>query len=203
METIYDNSWESNYAGDGLLRHDRQNYRLSRDFLGAIQDTPIFDVIKQSRTIIEWGCGTGLLSVMLTAIMKGHVIGIDISQSAINFAMNKYGSICDYYIIENIDDLDIVDLIVSSNTLEHFINYTEVLESLFTKAPKILLIIPYKDSSVDPNAENGGLHHMVSFDESSFSDYHIIYDIKYKSDGWENGVNPQQWAVLLEKVLYG
>lgn len=194
------NEWEEHYSGESLDRQARQNYRLSRDFLGAIKFSFIQGVISDSKRILEFGCGTGELCVFLHAINHNVVVGQDIAKNAIEHAKVKYGGICTFT-DEPIESFSCdFDLIVSSNTLEHFHDPHAILNKLFKLSKRVLLIIPYKDTGINPEAEEGGLHHVVTFDENSFANYRILAETKFKSNGWSNGSDPLQWVLVLEKV---
>lgn len=119
-----------------------------------------------SLSIADWGCACGDGTAQLKGLISPNstLLGIDFSQSAISDAQTKYPDIkfkCEDWLIidEDVTDIQKYDLVISSNTLEHFDKPLQILEKLSRHAKHaIVLLLPFRENEPDPE-------HMVTFDE--------------------------------------
>jgi SAM-dependent methyltransferase len=195
------NEWETYYQTDAEPQ-SRQNARITRDFAAAVRGAPLFvDVLTSSFPIVEIGCGTGELSAMLAREFRAWVTGIDISETAITTARKQFGDVA-YFAAMDFDGPSSIlrgDLVVSSNTLEHFTAWREVLDRWLQIAPRVLLIVPYRETwPMGENDTDGGRAHVTTFSEDSFDAYRVLDWFTFASDGWLMGDNPRQLAILIE-----
>jgi trans-aconitate methyltransferase len=95
---------------------------------------------------VDWGCALGQgCECFLNQINyrnNNKIYGIDIADTAINKAKDMYS---EYQFYTDIDYIKAdIDLIYTSNTLEHFHNPTEYIEKLINITNKYLIIlVPY------------------------------------------------------------
>lgn len=194
------NVWTDHYLHKLELQR-RQNIRIMLDFSDHLPgDSQIRAALEQAETVLEIGCGTGELSYWIQSNFGPKVLGIDLAQPAIDSARAAFGSICmfNYGSFEDLSG-EYYDLAVSSNTLEHFINYKKVLSAWLELAPLVLLIAPYQETCrMQVNEVDGGIHHSVRLDEQALADFTIVDSFIFRSKGWLNGEDPRQWAVLVE-----
>ena len=191
--------WEDKYIRKGDA-HKWQNKTITADFVKALADNgKMYKVLKSSQKVLEVGCGTGDLSAWIAGEFGSDVTGIDISTRAIAIAKNEFHN-CRFETKSYEAITDKYDLIVSSNTLEHFKNIHGVLRAWFDIAPLVMLIIPYKQvlGMIADQAE-GGLKHVSAFDDDSFIGYKVIDRFTFKTDGWQIGENPRMLAVLIAR----
>jgi len=117
-------------ANEPISDLDRRKFHLDRyQFV-----TQIFDD-KKFLNVLDAACGTGYGSDLLKTISKEMVLGIDISNQAVDYANRKYGSKCCTFSKVNVLDMQELhdktfDLIVSFETIEHIANPLKFLENI-------------------------------------------------------------------------
>lgn len=127
--------------------------RQSRFFARiAIEHLPLWlmeELHRQSLTLVDWGCAQGDgADVWAGYIDATQIAGVDFSAAAIAQAARRYPAIrfinADW--LADGDDQEIFDVVFSSNTLEHFNQPYDVLNSLCIHAKKALVLaLPYKE----------------------------------------------------------
>jgi len=179
---------------------------LAKDFIASLSgQTPIKSPILRANNILEFGCGTGHLCSALSKINKKCIfVGADISTSAINIA-NKYHFENErlYFIDKDIlyEKIDgHFDLVISSNTLEHFKDPFLAIEKLFEYGDSLLLLLPYDEKNIQDKYDvEGGAGHVYSFNENSFGRYKVIGWYTFFTHEWVQGENPLQMVILIKK----
>jgi SAM-dependent methyltransferase len=193
--------WERYYQTD-LALQSQQNARITRDFAVALKDhLLIVEVINASRHIIGIGCGTGELCSFLARRNGAKVLGIDLSQTAIAYARQYQGKDCSFGAM-SFNDPSLTrafDLAVSSNVLEHFGNWRGTLTRWLEIAPRVLVLVPYRETwPMGRNRHDGGKAHVSKFDEHTFTGFRLLDWFTFATQGWQVGKNPLQMAALLE-----
>ncbi|MHC4524518.1 MAG: glycosyltransferase [Planctomycetota bacterium] len=110
--------------------------------------------------VYDWGCAEGEAVHKLSQyLFPAEIRGVDVSETAIRHAKRKYPD----YVFESNDWLgnpisaaNEIDVIFSSNTLEHFHNPFEILFSqLTTVASKyIILLVPFEENPEQMHEEH-------------------------------------------------
>jgi SAM-dependent methyltransferase len=175
------NYWEQRFSsGDWELKQGRwqtENFakgqipylRIRSDFAG---------------TLLDFGCGLGdALPVYKENFPNATLVGMDISQSAIDLCQERYGTIGTFLQGDH-TNVPPVDVIIASNVLEHLTNDHEIARQLFSKCKSLYIIVPYKECPLC-------LEHVNSYDESSFTDignssYNIFSCIGWTPMGFRN-----------------
>jgi len=92
--------------------------------------------------ILDYGCGKGAFTHTLKK-NNNRVIGVDVSQNAINKAINMYGHLVDFYTLKDEKSLgDGFDLIVCLEVLSYLSLYEDQLRK-FSNMGKYLYISLY------------------------------------------------------------
>ena len=193
--------WEAHYQECGFA-HRRQNTRITGDFAKSLPEgSRIREVLDKALWIIEIGCGTGELAAWVARkFAPVAVLGIDLSKTAIRMASRRYGGLCAFEAWDYRDVLEKFDLVVSSNTLEHFSDPIQVLHDWLHIAPLALLLIPYRETeTLAENDRDGGINHSASLDEAALQDFEILDTFLFESAGWQNRKDSRQWAVLVRE----
>jgi GT2 family glycosyltransferase/glycosyltransferase involved in cell wall biosynthesis len=120
--------------------------------------------IRSSRlTICDWGCAEGEGTAFLREALGVSVEGIDFSSAAITKAQEKFPAVSftASNLLEQSQDW-IVDVMFSSNTLEHFHSPWEVFDMLAKYSAKyVVFLVPYREQDRHPEHfagfEAGGL----------------------------------------------
>ena len=79
--------------------------------------------LKKNSSLLEVGCGNGLLTSFMAGYVKGKITAADISPASIEYARKKYGSVSNIeFVISDLSDFDSqtrFDFIVFPDVLEH------------------------------------------------------------------------------------
>jgi len=203
--------WNSRTAGSGyaddyhMSHHSNQNNTISSDFLKSL-DTDTKTLMYSFKKIIEIGCGTGEFLKLLDQHTNPNCkkIGCDISELAINYANQQYSNENIKYKVADLlqnDDSDMknCDLVICSNTLEHFKNPYTLIEKFKEYGKYCLILVPFNQNPMtDGYSEEGGAGHAFQFVDDSFKNYNVIKEYKFYTSGWTCGINPMQWAIIIK-----
>lgn len=92
-------------------------------------------------TVLDAGCGTGLLYSLLPSCMRDRYTGLDFDHDMLEYACQHYpegrfihGNILKY------SDLPVADLIITQNVLQHIIPWQFAAENLICQAKKAILL---------------------------------------------------------------
>ena len=105
----------------------------------------INDINKNDLSICDWGCAEGELVNLLSKVFKkSRITGIDISESAIKKAKEHYPE-CEF-LSADIEGIGDYDIIISSNTIEHFYDPYDIALKLSNHSRKYLLfLLPFQE----------------------------------------------------------
>lgn len=197
--------WGMRYTDPaGANHHSRQNAQISKDFLREVLNHRHFVTALGQERIIEIGCGTGELSVMINNFYRTSVLWpTDFSREAVNQATTRHVTcIFRKFDILNDEISNRFDLALASNVLEHFLDYETMVEKMFVLAPQVMLLVPYRQQGLDGYDMEGGAGHAVSLSKASFKQWNLIDSFLFKTLGWQHSgrkEEPQQLAILLDQ----
>lgn len=103
--------------------------------------------IKENDTVLDIGCGIGMIEKVLAKKAK-HIVAIDINESSINAAKNLNTFPNVKYVAADAKDYDFgrnFDVAILSNVLEHIENRAEFLGRIGNITKKILVRVPMLD----------------------------------------------------------
>ena len=173
---------------------------IPQDFLQVITSPrETLTVIKNAKTIFDFGSGTGCLCHVLSLLNWSVFTGKEISSYVVDYANNKYGNGRVNYTLKELDQD--YDLIVTSNTLEHFENPHILISEFIKRCKYLLILVPFKGDISNQTQEGGGAGHVYSFSLNDFYAYNIIESYIFTSRGWTEGKNPLQLVVLIKGEL--
>jgi hypothetical protein len=129
-------------------------------------------------TLVDFGCGLGdAMPVYREHFPKAKLIGVDISQSAIDICRTRYGTFA-AFAQGDCESVPTADVIIASNVLEHLTDDREAARCLLSKCKSLYVVVPYKEAP--PLCDE----HVNTYDERSFSDLGD-YDFKvFPCVGW-------------------
>lgn len=191
--------WEDRFQ-TGWQAHESQNHLISRDFLVCLTKQPLMaEVFQNGHSIVEIGCGTGeLIAYLQTKYQYKRALGLDFCQNAVWKARELHPI---PNLIYEVHDAAIpleehFDIAITSNTLEHFKDPHKIIKTVLAYSTHMFVIVPWKQTNLDPWKGEGGPLHVTSFDLCSFAkDYITIDHFAFTTAGW-NG-SPGQLAVLI------
>jgi len=129
-------------------------------------------------TILDFGCGLGdAMPIYKKMYPNANLIGIDISEQAINKCKIKYGNIALFNIGDH-NNIPKVDIIIASNVFEHLTDDISIAKSLFDKCCQLFIIVPFNEK-INIDSE-----HINSYDETSFEKIGNYNFVIFKSKGW-------------------
>ncbi len=144
--------WDARFENDWLAcKGDKQ----SRFFASiAIQQLPgwLMDQIRQEKlSVADWGCAQGDgTDVWASHVPAEQIKGVDFSAAAIQQAHARYPALAfanTDWLTSSSSAQDIIDVVFSSNTLEHFHQPYQVLQALSLRAKKaVVLALPYRET---------------------------------------------------------
>lgn len=202
--------WEGRYShSEGEAHHAEQNRQISADFLAAVieRQGAIFAALREARSVIEVGCGTG----DFVALLHGEFdfirpIGLDLSAAAVEVARRSHGDCGAEFFQQDVSlpsPFEGFDMALCSNTLEHFKLPWKVLNGMLHMAQRAVVLVPYAQPCTDGYDHEGGAGHVFTFTEDSFADYRLLDWFLFQSSGWQHssaGEKPRQMAALVERL---
>lgn len=142
--------------------------KLSKDFSG---------------TILDFGCGLGdAIPIYKKAFPKAKLMGVDISESAINQCKDTYGDIADFISGTHMD-VPNVDVIISSNVFEHLSNDIEIAKYLQTKCKELYIFTPYNEH-IFPGHEHVNSYLPDYYKDISKNYVHEIFKVNGHSESF-------------------
>ena len=166
--------WDDRFSNDwdetGGSRQSLFFYSLIIEYLPAyIKDK----LESENWSVCDLGAGNGIgTSILSETYLNSTFVGIDISQEGIMYANKQYFSQNCKFLVRDImnENIGNYDLIISSNTLEHFRDPARVIEKLTeVNANHLVLLLPYQEKEKIKE-------HFVTFDESNIP---VILNSKY------------------------
>lgn len=128
-------------------------------------------------TLVDFGCGLGdAIPILRNAFPRAHLVGIDLSSSAIESASARYGHLAEF--IQGDDTVLLkADVIIASNVVEHLSDDESVLLSLLSKCSRLIVVVPYKEQILCNE-------HLRRYDEHSFRKLNPISWVRFPCFGW-------------------
>jgi hypothetical protein len=175
--------WEAQkgrFQTENFARGQTRFIKLSSDFEGAL---------------LDFGCGLGdAIPIYRQNYPKATLMGIDISNAAIDICQEKYGSIAEF-ISGDFTCVPEVDAIIASNVFEHLENDQSIARHLLSKCRDLYIIVPHKEFPLSPE-------HVNSYDEESFKQIGK-YDYKvFPCVGWSQYGFRDLWFQIHFKNLF-
>lgn len=129
-------------------------------------------------TILDFGCGLGdAIPVYNCAYPEAKLLGVDISESAILQCQQKHGHIARFFSGDH-SVVPHVDVIISSNTLEHLSDDRKIVSHLLERCKELYIVVPYRQVIVE-NSE-----HVNSYDEHYFKGIGKYDCETFLCEGW-------------------
>lgn len=141
-DSRFEKDW-SEYGGGDQSRY------FARVLIESLPEWLKSDVRESSYSICDWGCAQGDGTDIFSSVFNRKVVGIDFSSIAVEQAKEKYTS-SDFLNVNLLDDVNCpdvtFDVVMSSNTLEHFHEPFKVLDNLKHFAKNLLILsVPYEE----------------------------------------------------------
>jgi len=182
--------WDNKFSSDARDENRRrlQTKQFCLEQIKYLQLSPDF-----CGTLLDFGCGLGdAIPVYKANYPKCKLIGIDISQSAIDQCCESYGHIAtfiqgDFSVITN------SDVIIASNVLEHLSDDITIVKDLLSKCKDLYIIVPFNEYPLHHE-------HVNAYNESTFTSL-AVYDYQvYSCPGW-SFYGWQLWYEVISRTL--
>lgn len=141
-----------------------------------------------SGTILDFGCGLGdAMPVYRQAYKNASLIGMDISAIAIAMCKQRYGKIAQFVEGDAVQVPE-VDIIITSNVLEHLSDDIGVAKHLLAKCQSLYIIVPYMEP-LYPGKEHVNSYGKDHFVEVGEYKYTLFLSRGWSEYGWALWVN--------------
>ena len=140
--TRFEKDWKE-YGGEDQSRY------FARVLIEALPEWFKKDIRESNYSICDWGCAQGDGTDIFSTTFNKRVVGVDFSRVAVEQAKNKYSSsefLNLNFLDETIRPEIKFDIVMSSNTLEHFYEPFKILNALKDFSSSLLIIsVPYEE----------------------------------------------------------
>jgi hypothetical protein len=128
--------------------------------------------------IIDFGCALGdAIPLYKKSFPNAKIIGLDISETAIEICKKRYGTIAQFYACD-ISTIPNADIIIASHVFEHITDDKKLVTELLTKCSQLFVFVPYMEFPLY-------VEHVNSYDENYYADIRTsdykIFEVKYRS----------------------
>ncbi len=97
-------------------------------------------------TLLDFGCALGdAIPIYHSAFPAAHLIGVDISESAVDKCKKKYGHIADFKAATHLE-VPCADVIIASHVMEHITDDILIVADLLKKCSDLFVFVPYKEN---------------------------------------------------------
>jgi SAM-dependent methyltransferase len=128
-------------------------------------------------SILDFGCGLGdALPLYRKQFPEAVLMGMDISDAAIEACRKTYGQIATF-IRGDSHSVPEVDVIVTSNVLEHIADDRSTVDALLSKCSELYVFVPYKETPLCSE-------HVNRYTKDSFACFEKIETQIFCSPGW-------------------
>ncbi len=183
--------WQNNQGNEQTLHF----YTL---LLNAIPEALQDEINIAKYTILDFGCAQGEGTDYFAKMLPNTIVtGVDFSQEAVEIARKKHPNKVTF-ICEDFTKLSTpqpnFDVIISSNTLEHFYNPWDVLYKLTTHARKyVIILVPFNQQGI-PTAE-----HFYSFNYDNIPGIINNFKLSFKKILYPD---PKYWGEKQILLIY-
>jgi SAM-dependent methyltransferase len=145
-------------------------------------------------TLLDFGCGLGdAMPVYKEHYPKATLIGVDISEAAIKICKASYGSFA-HFESGDVSCVPEVDVIISSNVLEHLDDDCGIARYLLSKCRHLYVITPYQENPLSSE-------HLRSYDKHHFQAVGSYSYRVFPCPGWSQyGLNDLWFHVRVKNV---
>jgi 2-polyprenyl-3-methyl-5-hydroxy-6-metoxy-1,4-benzoquinol methylase len=143
--------WDDRFVEDWEISQGPQQSRFfTRLAIGQLPSWLLMQIKRESLTIADWGCAQGDgTDVWASHVDAQQLVGVDFSTVAIEQASERYPAIRfinEDWLRVGADQVEMFDVVFSSNTLEHFHKPYNVLDTICRRARKaVILVLPYRE----------------------------------------------------------
>jgi SAM-dependent methyltransferase len=206
IEKYWDNQWKTVIENPEFEEYSQS---IPNDFRKHLPKYPItYSTILSAYSILDFACGTGHLLYTIRQFSRAVIYeGYELSQVVVDYANEKYFDIkTGFSKIKGVDDIiNNWDIIICSNTLEHFKGPFIIIDKILKKCKYFLILVPNEGTSDGGYSGEGSAGHVYTFNIDSFEEYEILDSFTFYSHGWteglNEGLNPLQLCVLLKGEL--
>lgn len=196
--------WDERYATPSMLPvMQQQGQLLARDFfVQSAQNTSFANLLKNSKSLIEIGCGTGGLAHIAKQSGIEQVMATDCSKVAIRYAAEQYRTEAEFKVYDARKECKLgeFDMSIASSVLQLFKNPFLLIDNMLKMSKYCVVTAPYMQPVTDGYDDEGGVGHVFTFSESTFERYDVISQMHYVTLGWQHsarGEPPMMIAVLI------
>ena len=143
--------WDSRFSEDWeTFEGPRQSRFFARIALEHLPSWLTDAIWRDALSVADWGCAQGDgTDAFAPRVRPGRLVGIDFSATAIEQARARYPNTtfrCEDWLDAAAAPGERFDVVLSSNTLEHFHDPASVLDAIAARARRaVVLVLPYRE----------------------------------------------------------
>jgi trans-aconitate methyltransferase len=179
--------WQNNHG-------DEQTLHFYTLLVNCLPEDIQNEINSNQYSVVDFGCAQGEgTEFFAISFPKSHVTGVDISNEGIEIAKRKNKK-ADFLATDLTQSQDKWDVLISSNTLEHFYEPWNILNKLSSKIAKYLIIlVPFEQPDI-PNHE-----HFYSFNRKNIPEQLEDFQLTYTKIAYPN---PRFWGEKQILLIY-
>jgi len=134
--------WEDRFSsGSWNDSGKKQTEEYAKANISAMNINPDFN-----GKIIDFGCALGdAIPLYKKFFPIAKIIGLDISEAAIEICRKRYGNIAEFYATET-SEIPNAEIIIASHVMEHITDDEKLVSELLTKCSQLFVFVPYKET---------------------------------------------------------
>ncbi|MEC6798285.1 class I SAM-dependent methyltransferase [Photobacterium sp. S4TG1] len=142
--------WESRFKKDWIEHGGEEQSKFFATVILKSLNKPLISFLSRDDIVmIDWGCATGDGTSIFHQHINKNIVGVDFSNNAINKASEKYPQInfkCENWLSPELELQDKYNVLISSNTLEHFDEPFSTLSIISEKIENMLILaVPFEE----------------------------------------------------------
>jgi len=164
-----EDQWNAFFEKDGQWETN-QGTEQTRLFAEAFCKHTRIKTLESGQSLLDSSCALGdALPVFKNHFPKARLFGCDFSGTAINRCKAKFSGMASFFQASMEEIPGMYDVIYSSATLEHFVDYGEKVRSLLQRCKYLCIVVPYDEKRFGNDLEYcHDYDHVATFREHSF-----------------------------------
>jgi len=161
--------WNAFFEKDGQWETNR-GPEQTRLFAEAFCKHTRMQLLESGQSLLDSSCALGdALPIFKRRFPKAQLFGCDFSSTAINRCKERFSDTASFFQASLEEIPGMYDVLYSSATLEHFVDYREKARALLQRCKYLCIVVPYNEQCFGKDLEYSRYSdHVATFREHSF-----------------------------------